>query len=152
MKRQCDKNIYIEKDKAFARDGQITLNLPRALNPGEIVEVIISDSETYGYLTYYFKVFAFEACSYDEEGKATSSEITAEVLDFKAGYELRDQGNSLILSCIVNNYDAGSKTLFIDALPTSTSGSMALFDDFNHCTVAFVYKDMGLSSFKGYLL
>ena len=152
MKRQCDKNIYIEKDKAFARNGQITLNLPRALNPGEIVEVIISDAGTYGYMTYYFKVFAFEACSYNEEGKVTSSEIYTEVLDFKAGYELRDQGNSLIISCIVNNYDAKSKTLSIDALPTSTQGSMAPFDDFNHCAVAFVYKDMGLSSFKGYLL
>ena len=152
MKRQCDKNIYIEKDKAFARDGQITLNLPRALNPGEIVEVIISDAGIYGYLTYYFKIFAFEACSYVEGGKITSSEICAEVLDFKAGYEMRDQGNYLILSCIVNNYDAKSKTLSIDALPTSAQESMGHFDDFNHCAVAFVYKDMGLSSFKGYLL
>ena len=58
MKRQSDKDIYIEKNKAVVTDGIVEITLPRALNPGEIVEIFISDSGIYGYLTYYFKVFA----------------------------------------------------------------------------------------------
>lgn len=152
MKRQSDKDIYIEKDKAVGPDGTVEITLPRAINPGEIVEIFISDTQNYGYLTYYFKIFAFDASTYDEEGKVTSTQISAEILDFKSGLQMRDQGNALILSCTVNDYNAETKTLYIAAVPTTNADSIANFDVFEHCTVAFVYKDTGLSSFRANLL
>ena len=152
MKRQCDKDIYIEKDKAVGRDGTVEITLPRAINPGEIVEIFISDTVNYGYITYYFKIFAFDASTYDNDGKVTSTGINAEVLEFKAGSQIRDQGNGLILSCTVNDYTAETKMLYIGAVPTTSADSMANFDVFEHCTVAFVYKDTGLSSFRANIL
>ena len=150
MKRQSDKDIYIEKDKASAKDGQITLNLPRALNPGEILEVFISDKST-GYLTYYFKVIALEMKSYDENGKEIDRSLVPDILSFYSTSDVRDQGNALIVKCVCD-YDIFEHSLIIIPTPTSGPNAQASFNIFDHCQVAFVFKDSGLSSFNPYFI
>ena len=149
MKRQCEKDIYIEKDKARVEGGRLVINLSREMKNGETMDVIISDPEA-GYLTYYIKIIRIDNAEYDENGNILDIIPSFETIDFLSTNNLRDQGNGLIVKCTVSFNGINTKELFLDPVPTSGGSATARFESMEHCRIAFVYDDTGLSSFYGY--